>query len=176
MTKGYKILRKKLQEVETLLKKVLFLPPETPQHEQDAEDIEQRLDFLNNLFTAEVSSNPENAHHLKHIGKKLVLLENVFKQWNEFRTTPDNKSLDTVSACSCNESCFNDDEVEGEEFLEEEEKKEEIKEVRVCGCGRTRLAMTLGFGLGVLIGMGTSVLSIVGLSLSHSSHIFLTPT
>lgn len=119
MTKGYSILQKKLEELESGLIQVLCLPAddhETPYHRQYlSQDIEQRLEFLKNLLSAEVATNQTtNPHHLDHISQRLAQLESDFRKWDDCRTSAVNTTNfddddDVGSTCSCMESCFNDD-------------------------------------------------------------------
>lgn len=108
MTKGYSILQKKLQELESILTQVFALPPDTPYHQHYAEDIEQRFVFLKNLLSAEIASSPKKPHHLQHIGKRMVELATAFHDWDEYRSLTQDQ-VEKVSTCSCTESCLNDD-------------------------------------------------------------------
>ncbi|GMJ05958.1 hypothetical protein HRI_004265000 [Hibiscus trionum] len=108
MTKRYTILQKKLKDLESQLNQALSLPPNTPSHQTLSQDIQQRFLFLNNLLSAELSSGPTNPFHLQHIANRVLELEAVFKDWDTFQSS----GLDHVykgSACSCTESCLNDD-------------------------------------------------------------------
>ncbi|KAF2311717.1 hypothetical protein GH714_026353 [Hevea brasiliensis] len=133
MTKPNSILDKKLEELESKLNQVL----ETPYHELYSQDIQQSLDFLKTLLSAEITSSPSKPHHFQHIAK-ISDLETAFGNWNEFRTTithdhvkqengyvealveDDEKAplekegtthdyVEMFSTCSCTESCLNDE-------------------------------------------------------------------
>ncbi|WCJ36486.1 hypothetical protein M5689_017683 [Euphorbia peplus] len=139
-----------------------------------AQDGEKTVDWLKTLFDAEATANPENTLYLQDIVRMAELFETAFREWNEFRTTPDNKPLDTVSSC---ESCLDEVDVEPDKYCLVGDKKED-KQVRVCG-GGTLKAMALGMSVGVLIGMGLSLASFVMVSLSEydfSGDMGLTPT
>ncbi|KAK8598837.1 hypothetical protein V6N13_076783 [Hibiscus sabdariffa] len=108
MTKRYTTLQKKLKELESQLNQALSLPLETTSHQSFSQDIQQRFLFLNNLLSAEVSSGPRNPFHLQHIAKRVLELEAAFKEWDSFQSSaPDH--VEEGSACSCTESCLNDD-------------------------------------------------------------------
>ncbi|KAL4347851.1 hypothetical protein GQ457_17G019290 [Hibiscus cannabinus] len=116
MAKRNTILQKKLKELESILNQALSLPLETASHQSFSEDIQQRFLFLNNLLSAEVSSGPRNPFHLQHIAKRVLELEAAFKEWDSFQSSaPDH--VEKGSACSCTESCLNDD--DGETVAEE---------------------------------------------------------
>ncbi|KAK8658863.1 hypothetical protein V6N13_029082 [Hibiscus sabdariffa] len=118
MAKRNTILQKKLKELESILNQALSLPLETASHQSFSQDIQQRFLFLNNLLSAEVSSGPRNPFHLQHIAKRVLELEAAFKEWDSFQSS----ALDHVekgSACSCTESCLNDDDDDGETVAEE---------------------------------------------------------
>ncbi|KAI5670239.1 hypothetical protein M9H77_10603 [Catharanthus roseus] len=116
MTKRYKTLQKKLQELEAELNLVFSLPAETttPYHHVLSEGIEQRFVFLKNLLSAEIASHPSSKpRHLRHIGQRLTELEIAFREWDDYRAAAvDN--FDGASVCSCDDydSCRNDDDRE----------------------------------------------------------------
>ncbi|EEF51549.1 conserved hypothetical protein [Ricinus communis] len=108
MTKRYSVLQKKLQELESFLKDVFSLNP--LDHNLHSQDIEQRLEFLKTLLSAEITSSPEKPHHLQHISKRLSELESIVRDWHDYKTTTMHEhNVETVSTCSCTESCLNDD-------------------------------------------------------------------
>ncbi|KAK9292283.1 hypothetical protein L1049_020247 [Liquidambar formosana] len=117
MTKRYAILQKKLQELESELNQVFTFPAENPCHQLLSEGIDQRFVFLNNLLSAEIASHPKKPHHLEHIAHRLVELETAFHDWDDFRTSAIDH-IDTISTCSCTESCLNDDDGEGSDGLD----------------------------------------------------------
>lgn len=80
--------------------------------------VEQRIDFLKKLLSAEFASNPERTKHLRHISQRLHTLEEAVHLFvlesqeishdNDTAATPStfmfqiNKgNLDTLSVCSC---------------------------------------------------------------------------
>ncbi|KAF5731069.1 hypothetical protein HS088_TW19G00673 [Tripterygium wilfordii] len=107
------ILQKKLQRLESKLNEALSLPPDSPHHDRYSRDIEQRFAFLKTLLSAELASQPANSHHLQHIERTLNELEAAYHDWNNFKTSTLDH-IDTASTCSCTESCFNDDEGDGQ--------------------------------------------------------------
>jgi hypothetical protein len=110
MTKRYSILRKKLQEVESVLSHVFSLPVTTPCSDLLLEEIRQRFVFVKSLLSAEVASHPSKPHHLQHLSQRLEELERDFRAWESFRASGfDRADHDNASGCSCTESCLNDD-------------------------------------------------------------------
>ncbi|GAV87896.1 hypothetical protein CFOL_v3_31320 [Cephalotus follicularis] len=108
MTKNYTILRRKLQELETKLDEAVSLPQQ--EHTQfDAQDIEQSFVFLKNLLSAEIALHPSKPRHLNHMDNRLTELETSFHKWVTSKTLTDDDHIETVSTCSCTESCLNDD-------------------------------------------------------------------
>lgn len=78
MSKRYKILQKKVQELEAKLR-----PAETENLNLNRERIQQRFEFLKNLLSAEIASSRPSKHtHLLHIGKRLTELEIAFRDGN----------------------------------------------------------------------------------------------
>ncbi|TKY68008.1 hypothetical protein E2542_SST10905 [Spatholobus suberectus] len=108
MTRSYKKLQAKLQELQSVLDEALLLGSETQSHDSISNDIKQKFAFIGNLLSAEVASHPSKPHHLHHISERLSTLEREFHQWDSFRTLSFNDS-DKDSTCSCTESCLNDD-------------------------------------------------------------------
>ncbi|OMO94911.1 hypothetical protein CCACVL1_05711 [Corchorus capsularis] len=104
MTKRYKILQKKLKELESELNQVFALSQvDTPLDQHISQDIENKFLFLNNLLSAEIASSPQKPYHLQHIAQRLLELDAAFHQ----NLAPDD--VDKGWACSCTESCLNDD-------------------------------------------------------------------
>ncbi|KAL6321817.1 hypothetical protein AAG906_035514 [Vitis piasezkii] len=198
MAKRYAILQKKLQELESQLNQVISFPSATPCHQLLAESIQQRFLFFNNLLSAETVSHPKRPHHLRHIAQRLTELESAFHAWDEFRTSaPDH--VETGSACSCTESCLNDDGGDGcwemgslvyedpEGFFEGagEEKKEATEAVAREAERDERDVrreegerVLIGGGCGVLV-VGVALVSLVILKFSsfdYRHEFFLAPT
>ncbi|OMO98128.1 hypothetical protein COLO4_14128 [Corchorus olitorius] len=124
MTKRYKILQKKLKELESELNQVFALSHDTPLDQHISQDIENKFLFLNNLLSAEITSSPRKPYHLQHIAQRLLELDAAFHQ----NLAPDH--VEKGSACSCTESCLNDDgEAEVEEGLSPELSLNDLEEV-----------------------------------------------
>ncbi|KAK7263853.1 hypothetical protein RJT34_31450 [Clitoria ternatea] len=103
MTKNYKTLQSKLQELESILDEALLQDPDTVSH-----DIKQKFAFVRKLLSAEVASHPSKPHHLHQISEWLAKMEKGFHQWDASRTFSSHDSA-KQSTCSCTESRVNDD-------------------------------------------------------------------
>lgn len=117
MTRRYKTLQKKLKELKAELRFVFSLPPgqnddhNTPYHQLLSEEIQQRILFVKNLLTAEITSHPlrSRPHHLSHIAKRLTDLESAFHEWDDHRRSVTSRDYDihnlgdAISICSCDE-------------------------------------------------------------------------
>ncbi|TQD98986.1 hypothetical protein C1H46_015353 [Malus baccata] len=121
MTKTYRILRKKLKELESYLESVLALPPEELAAECQLHhflDMAQRLSFLEKMLSAEKASSPSKPKHLEHMSRRLKELGKILSEWvDSLGLTSSGMDCEHVrddhedvgSTCSCTESCLNDD-------------------------------------------------------------------
>lgn len=189
MPKTFSILHKKLEELELQLHHALSQTPTSTL----SQEIQQKFVFMANLLSAEAASCPTEPRHLSHIARRLSQLEAAFRDLGE----GEDYFLDHVddsSACSCTESCLNDenenedeaksclegDDGDGGEFYEcvVEEKEDEKERREIVGIGKLIIcgAMASGFLIGVA-SMGVAVfIQFSGyLQLQHNGG-FVTPT
>ncbi|THG14250.1 hypothetical protein TEA_009233 [Camellia sinensis var. sinensis] len=115
MAKGYAILQRKLEQLESDLLQVLSLPPETPCHQLLSEGIKQRFVFFTNLLSTELSSASSSPSHssktnyqLRHIANRLSQFESAFRDWDHHQISS-LAAPASAETCSCTESCVNDD-------------------------------------------------------------------
>ncbi|KAL2329360.1 hypothetical protein Fmac_022787 [Flemingia macrophylla] len=108
MTKRYKNLQARLQELTCILEEALLLSPESESYDSISNDIKHKLGFIGKLLSAEVASHPSEPHHLHHMSERLNTLEREFHNWDSFRSLPYH-DFDKDSTCSCTDSCLNDD-------------------------------------------------------------------
>lgn len=129
MTKRCSILQSKLDELESILHDALIHHDKEDKHKELSEEIKQRFVFIKSLLSAEISSSPPaptKPHHLLHVSNRIHVLEDAFLKWHSSKEDM-SQDFDVASSCSCTESCFNDDVVEGGdevsvvEFVEPEE-------------------------------------------------------
>ncbi|MED6167294.1 hypothetical protein PIB30_001190 [Stylosanthes scabra] len=154
-TKKTSVLHSKLEELSSILDDLLLHAPhhQTQSHESLSKDIKNKIAFIRKLLSAEVASNSHSPpppsispHHLHHLSERLASMEKAFHAWDTHKTlsSQDIHIIDKdCSACSCTESCFNDEEEEEEEevfhdddvidtdkamveFHDEEEKKNKV--------------------------------------------------
>ncbi|KAK7312085.1 hypothetical protein VNO77_35656 [Canavalia gladiata] len=125
MRKIYKTLQAKVEELESILDEALLVGPGTESHDSISNDIKQKIDFIENLISAEVASHTSMPHHLHHISERFASLK---YQWETSRTfsfsyDDDNLGKDSISTCSCTESCLNEALDETELIVFEEQEK-----------------------------------------------------
>lgn len=142
MTKTDSVLESKLQELESILNELHHHhhphddQTQTPSNTDLSEDFKQKLVFIKNLFSAEISSSPPSKrHHLQHVAQRIKRLEETL-QILDSRREFSYDQLEKGSSCSCTDSCINDDvEAVGEvgvtEFTEPEELSEGLNKAMV---------------------------------------------
>ncbi|KAK7341081.1 hypothetical protein VNO80_24005 [Phaseolus coccineus] len=99
MTKSYKKLQAKLQELQCMLEEALLLGPETHSHHSISSGIKQKLAFINTMLYAEVSSHRSQPHDLQQISERLSTLEMDFNNWDSFRSELPGHDMDKDSTC-----------------------------------------------------------------------------
>ncbi|QCD89004.1 hypothetical protein DEO72_LG3g3558 [Vigna unguiculata] len=109
MTQSSKILHAKLEELQGMLDDALLLGPDTHSHDSTSSDIKQKLAFMNNLLSAELSSHPSQPHYLDQISEWLSTMERNFKKWDSSRPGHHGHDMDKDSTSSNTDSCVNDD-------------------------------------------------------------------
>ncbi|KAG9452380.1 hypothetical protein H6P81_005284 [Aristolochia fimbriata] len=196
-----KRLRKKLEELETDLSKLVEQP-------MDAtlpflfQEIERRLKFLKNLLSSEIETHHENPHHLRDLALRMALLERAFTEWTEITTVtprrqdhfdaqisvpdspPDIDDVDSHSMCSCTKpSPFQSEEGEevtavgdGEGECREKKKKKnkKKKKKKKVLLGKKGLAMAIVTAI-LAVWLATESFSAV-ISGHYEENEFLAPT
>ncbi|ESW03342.1 hypothetical protein PHAVU_011G006300 [Phaseolus vulgaris] len=97
MTKSYKKLQGKLEELQCMLDEALLLGPETHSHHSISSGIKQKLAFINTILYAEASSHGSQPHDLQQISERLSTLEMDFNNWDSFRSELPGHDMDKDS-------------------------------------------------------------------------------
>ncbi|WOL05653.1 hypothetical protein Cni_G14382 [Canna indica] len=130
MERPYAALHKNLAELESRLRELAVVNPDSFKHQMICDEMAGKIEFVKALLAAEMEIHANSPPlHILHLAERLGTVEEELRRWDSFNVSPKDDDLPRAAMCMCTDECFDVDVGEEEEVVVAEEEEDEDYDV-----------------------------------------------